>query len=239
MPKWYQGKVIDIQQESPTTRRFWLEVQDVNEIQFKAGQFIVTDLPVHEKRRYRWRSYSIANHPDGSNILELIIVRLEGGLGTQYLFEEIEIGSEIKFKEPSGVFCLPTEVEKDLVFVCTGTGVAPFRSMLHDIIQHDKPHKKIHLIFGTRKEAGILYREEFEEIQKAHDWFTYDVALSREENWEGRRGYVHAIYESAYAGKNTDAHFYICGWQIMVDEAIRRLKEMKIPEEQIHHELYG
>ena len=60
MPKWYNSKVIKTADLSPTTRHFWLEVDEVDQLDFKAGQFVVMDLPIHEKRIQRWRSYSIA-----------------------------------------------------------------------------------------------------------------------------------------------------------------------------------
>ena len=66
------------------------------------------------------------------------IVKLEGGLGTTYLFEEAKVGTEIKFKKPAGVFTLPADVsDKNLVFICTGTGVAPFRSMVFDLLKKE------------------------------------------------------------------------------------------------------
>ncbi|NJL76697.1 MAG: hypothetical protein HC892_18430, partial [Saprospiraceae bacterium] len=115
-------------------------------VSFKAGQFVTMDLPIHEKRLKRLRSYSIASAPSNDNILEFCIVQLEGGMATNYFFNEVNVGTSILFKPPSGVFILPEPITKDLVFICTGTGVAPFRSMLFDIFNHKKPHQKLHLI---------------------------------------------------------------------------------------------
>ena len=142
MWKWHKSKIIKIEDESPTTKRFWLEVPDLEKIDFKAGQFITMDLPIHKKRLKRWRSYSIANAPDGTNVLELCIVYLEGGLASEYLFKEVNVGDEITFKGPTGVFTLPQELDTDIVLVCTGTGIAPFRSMIWDIYNNKKTHQK-------------------------------------------------------------------------------------------------
>ena len=89
----------------------------------------------------RWRSYSIASWPDGTNVYELLIVLLEGGAGTTYLFNEVKVGSELVFRGPQGVFVLPENIEKDIFFICTGTGIAPFRSMLNFIKLHAVSHK--------------------------------------------------------------------------------------------------
>lgn len=122
---WRTGKVIKIENANSSTRRFWIEIPDAASFDFKPGQFVTLDLPIHEKKNKRWRSYSIASAPDGTNIIELVIVLLEGGLGTNYLFNEIHEGSELVLRGPQGVFTLPDPLEKDLFLICTGTGVAP------------------------------------------------------------------------------------------------------------------
>ena len=71
-------------------------------------------MPIHEKPNKRWRSYSIASWPDGTNVFELLIVLAEGGLGTNYLFNEVGVGSELIFRGPQGIFVLPQVLEKDI-----------------------------------------------------------------------------------------------------------------------------
>src|SRR6187549_2413054 len=110
---WQTGKVIRLLDETPTTRRFWIELPSVENFDFKPGQFVTLDLPIHEKPNKRWRSYSIASWPD-----------------------EIKVGSEIVLRGPQGVFVLPDPIDKDLYFICTGTGIAPFRSMAHHILNN-------------------------------------------------------------------------------------------------------
>ncbi|HAD13286.1 MAG TPA: oxidoreductase, partial [Saprospirales bacterium] len=70
---WYDGIVKKIENIAPNVRQFQLEVPGVDSFDFQAGQFVTMDLPIGEKRLQRWRSYSIANAPDGSNALELCI----------------------------------------------------------------------------------------------------------------------------------------------------------------------
>lgn len=238
--KWYESKVIRIENESPNTKRFWLAVQEEEKLTFKPGQYVTMDLPIHEKRLKRLRSYSIANPPDGNNILEFCIVQLESGAATTYFFNEVKLGASILFKPPAGVFVLPEPVTKDLVFICTGTGVAPFRSMIFDLVRLQKPHQKLHLIFGTRYENGILYRQEFEKLQQEVDNFQYSVVLSRESNWQGKKGYVHSVYMEQYQQVRDDVSFYLCGWSNMIDDAVENLiVKLGYAKEQVHYELYG
>lgn len=240
MWKWYDSKIIKIENESSTTKRFWLEIAEVDLIDFKAGQFVTMDLPINEKRLKRWRSYSIANAPDGTNVLEFCIVKMEDGVASTFLFEEAKIGTEIKFKGPDGGFHLPELIEKDLVMICTGTGVAPFRSMILDLYNHKKPYKNIHLIFGTRYEEGVLYKEEFENLEKQMPGFKYSIALSREEKENRHKGYVHPIYMENYKNVRPDVDFYICSWSNMIDDAVANLIiKMGYDKSQVHYELYG
>ncbi len=244
--KWYDAAVTKIEDQTANTKRFWLQMPEDAAFDFRAGQFVTLDLPIAEKRLQRWRSYSIANAPVKDEPLELCVVRLEGGAGTRYLFEDLQVGDQVRLKGPAGVFTLPKEIEYDLVLICTGTGVAPFRSMLKEIKQQAKQHRNIHLIFGTRHEAGILYREEFEQLRAELPNFRYSVALSREADLDSMRfdfpvypGYVHQIYERCYPEPREDIRFYLCGWSNMIDEAKERLLKLGYQEEQIIFELYG
>lgn len=245
--KWYDSKIVKIEDQSPTTKRFWLEVESEEQLRFTAGQFVTMDLPISEKRLHRWRSYSIANAPNGNNQLEFCIVNLDGGAATNYLFNEVKVGSPIRFKGPDGTFTLPEPLDKDLVLICTGTGVAPFRSMIWDLFLHNKPHRDIHLIFGTRHADGILYRDEFERLQREMPGFRYSVALSREADlrpedvpFEVVSGYVHQIYLRHYRQVRPDLDFYLCGWSNMIDDAVAHLiVELGYDKKQVHYELYG
>ena len=234
---WRKGKVINIENETIDTKRFWIEVPELEVFDFKPGQFVTLDLPIHEKPNKRWRSYSIASWPDGTNIFELLIVLNPNGAGTSYLFNEINVGSEITFRGALGVFTLPDKIEKDLYMICTGTGIAPFRSMVNYINKNKIAHKRIHLIYGCRKRENLMYFEELIELQNTLKDFTYTPTLSREE-WDGKKGYVHAVYEELCKQK-PNAYFYLCGWKDMIDEAKERIVKLGYEKSDIHLEIYG
>jgi CDP-4-dehydro-6-deoxyglucose reductase len=109
--------------------------------------------------------------------------------------------------------------------------------MLHYITEHNVPHQKIYLIFGTRTKANLLYHDEMRELTTVVENFHYIPTLSREE-WEGKKGYVHEIYEE-FAKDRQPAHFMLCGWKNMIDEAKKRIVELGYDRKCIHQELYG
>jgi ferredoxin-NADP reductase len=249
---WQTGKVIRIENETESTRRFWIQLPELQSFDFKPGQFVTLDLPIHEKPAKRWRSYSIASWPDGTNVFELVIVLLENGAGTTYLFNEIKEGSEIIVRGPQGVFTLPEPIEKDLFFICTGTGIAPFRAMSHHINNHGISHGNIYLIFGCRKFGDCLYGREMKELQENFPGFHYIPTFSRETITSGtaKTGYVHNVYEdicknNIITSENAEtpivkpASFFLCGWKNMIDEAKQRIQALGYDRKSIHQELYG
>lgn len=237
MLDWQQGRVIKVLDETKNTRRFFIEAYQSEQFDFKPGQFVTLDLPIHEKKNKRWRSYSIASAPDGSKVFELVIVLVDDGLGTNYIFQNIKEGDEFTFRGPLGVFILPEPIEQEYYLICTGTGIAPFRSMVQDAFMHNKPCKHFYLIYGTRTQEDLLYYHELKKLEQEFPSFTYIPTLSRE-TWNGRTGYVHDIYKELCQGK-PDAHFLLCGWKNMIDDARKNLAEMGYDKTHIHFELYG
>jgi ferredoxin-NADP reductase len=239
---WRTGTVIRIEQEAAQTRRFWIQIPELSSFDFEPGQFVSLDLPIHEKANKRLRSYSIASWPDGTNIIELVIVFLEGGAGTTYLFNEVKVGSQLTLRGPQGIFTLPEPIEKDLFLICTGTGVAPFRAMTHYILDNNIAHREIYLVFGCRTFGDCLYRQELTELSEKIPGFHYLPTFSRETAAPGgpliRTGYVHNIYEEFCSGKQP-AYFFLCGWKNMIDEAKQRIQALGYERKSIHQELYG
>ncbi len=244
---WRTGTVIRIEDITYNTKRFFIKVNELETFDFKPGQFVTLDLPIHEKKNKRWRSYSIASGPDGTKVNDKLIVLLENGAGTTYLFNEVGVGSELTFRGAQGVFTLPENIEKDLFFICTGTGIAPFRSMLHYMQLHNIPHENIYLIFGCRTQKDLLYHEEMKELENKIEKFTYMPTLSRE-GWEGHKGYVHSLYEEICKKNNEackdmqnlkPASFYLCGWKAMIDDARQKITALGYDRKSVHLELYG
>lgn len=246
MLEWQTGKIIDIQQAAPSTKRFFIELPSTNKFEFEAGQFVTLDLPIHEQKNKRWRSYSIASAPNGTNIIELVIVLLEGGAGTTYLFNEVNVGSELTLRGPLGKFTLPETIDNDLYLICTGTGIAPFRSMVNYICNNSIAAKNIYLVFGCRTFADCLYKDELVALQEQMPNFRYLPCFSRETDvpdW-GKKGYVHQAYIDAINASKTNetvspANFYLCGWKNMIDEAKQTIVNLGYDKKAIHLELYG
>lgn len=248
---WLSGTIISVQDETNTTKRFIIEIPALERFDFEPGQFVTLDLPIHEQKNKRWRSYSIASSPDGTNRIELVIVRLEGGLGTAWLWENGFVGTALMLRGPLGKFTLPATIDRDLYLICTGTGIAPFRSMAHYIHRNNVPHKNIYLIFGCRKFGDCLYGAELRQLQSQLPSFFYLPTFSRETadvHLSMRSGYVHDVYKECVLNnlrpgetgpEISPAFFYLCGWKNMIDEARQSIVALGYDKKDIHFELYG
>lgn len=237
--QFFDSEVTQILDETHNVKRFFFKVHGFEDFPFKAGQFVMLDLPLNSKVNNR--SYSIASNPVGNNEFELVIVLKPGGLGTTFLFnsELVKPGTIIKCSKALGKFTLDEASEKEICFICTGTGIAPFRAMLMDLERKGTlKDKKINLIFGCRFEHDILYRKQFEDLAAAYPNFKYYPVLSRQnEGWTGESGYVHAVYQKLYEAKQP-AIFYICGWKEMIMQARDNLQNMGYDRKEIKFELY-
>jgi CDP-4-dehydro-6-deoxyglucose reductase len=238
-----KAKLVNVVKETSTTNRFYLKPE--SKPQFKPGQFVSLDLPIDEKATRRIRHYSVANSPS-QDTYELIIVKKPGGKGTDYLWNS-PLETEIEFEGPSGIMVMGEDTKKNYIFICTGTGISPFKCMLEHIKENNIETGDIHLVFGTRDKESILYYDEMIQLEKDIPQFKYHIILSREP-WNGKQGYVHSIYEEliqnyfsqiedgSYNG--LDIEFFICGWKEMVKQTKTNLQELGFDKKQIKIEIY-
>ena len=222
-------KIIDI---NPMVKRFFLKFG--HDVIFQSGQFVIIDFG-KLNHTYSSRSYSIADLSHGS-VIEICVSLKKNGAATPLLFN-YKIGEKLKISIPQGRFILPDNLNTESIgFICTGTGVAPFRSMIKDLLTLRKYTGKIYLFFGCRTQNDILYREEFEELQNTHSNFHYTPVLSRED-WNGAKGYVHVHYNSIFQTK-PNAVIYLCGWSEMLKETRENLKSFGYTRSEIKVEFY-
>ena len=226
-----KAKLLSYREVAPATRHFEFEVQGLDELRFKPGQFVSVKHVVDG--REITRAYSIASQP-GGNHFALCLNRIENGLVSKYLFE-LEPGAEIEMGGALGYFTLRNP-QRDALFVATGTGVAPFRSML---LQHlPEVGRKITLLMGCRFPRGLMYREELDQLAQDHPHFSFAPTVTRpDESWRGRAGRVQAHLDEVLDDRR-DIDVYICGLKEMVDDVRSRLKQKGFDRKQIIYEKY-
>jgi NAD(P)H-flavin reductase len=152
---------------------------------------------------------------------------------------DLEVGAEISGQGPFGNFILRPPL-RDTIFIATGTGIAPYRSMLQWLFADHSRHqdKRFWLLFGSRTEKDIYYHDEFVRLAAEHKNFDYLPTLSRgDSNWKGLRGYVQEHVPGIVNGR-TDMHAYICGLDKMVSANRDLLKTRRWDRKSILCEKY-
>jgi ferredoxin-NADP reductase len=184
------------------------------------------------------RAYSIASPPADNNRFALCLNRVQDGYMSNFLCD-MKVGEEVLAQGPFGDFILRPPM-RDTVFIATGTGIAPFRAMLHWLLADPACHegKGLWLVFGNRTEKDIYYHDEFLRLAAAHGNFHYLPTLSRgDAGWTGLRGYVQQ-HVPEVARNGSDMHAYICGLDKMVKANRELLKGMGWDRKSIRYEKY-
>lgn len=252
--------------ESAQCYHFEFIADELESFPFVPGQFI-SAVAEDANGKQQTRAYSMASAAKG-NRFDLCVNRVEAGYFSNRLAdlpddpdELLPVGGTIHVHGPHGYFTLH-EPLTDSILVATGTGVAPMRSFLQWLFPTDGPDRsegrQIWLLYGTRHESELYYRDEFEELEHRKANFHYLPTLSRAGvNWTGLHGYVQehlseiveersrkpGIPRSQPAAQpaaelNFDIYAYICGLNVMVAGARERLASLGWHRKQILYERY-
>jgi ferredoxin-NADP reductase len=239
-PETFEARLTRTRPLSSVVRELVFERADGAPMAFDPGQWVNLVLPIAPEPVRR--AYSIASAPDGSPRLEVAVTRVEGGPGSEYL-HGLEIGSTLRVIGPHGLFLRPAGDPPSL-FVATGTGITPLRSMVRAALLQGST-APLWFLFGVRRESDILYRDELERWTREHPNVRFDVTLSQgDPEWAGRRGYVQqhvaGIYrELTLASALGTPHVFVCGLDHMVG-AVRELARgpLGVERKHVHVERY-
>jgi CDP-4-dehydro-6-deoxyglucose reductase len=228
-----KARLVGSRELAPATRHFEFEALEWNG-RFVPGQFLSLTATIAENEITR--AYSIASPPLVSGKTFALCANLvDDGRFSPCLFA-LNPGDEIEFKGPYGAF-IPRRPMADSIFVATGTGIAPFRAMLHSVLS-EQPDRRFTLIFGVRHREGLLYDEELRGLASTYPNFHYRPTLTRPpEGWTERTGRVQSHTLEAL-GDRRDIDVYICGLREMVDDLRAILKGVGLDRKRIVYEKY-
>lgn len=231
LPQQFTAQLRDKQQLTDRFVQYFFELVTPNTLEFAAGQYMSFQVTAAGDRR----SYSIASTPAITHGFELLIDHEPAGLGAQY-FQSLQIGEEIKALGPLGLFQLD-QSESSYAFVATGSGIAPIRSMILQLLQHQHSQKQITLYWGLRNATDLFWHAEFQELVRSFPNFRFHPTLSRgPQEWPLCRGRVTDCL-SIHEVDNT-AGYYLCGATAMITDVKAVLLNRSIPETAIHHEKF-
>jgi Na+-transporting NADH:ubiquinone oxidoreductase subunit F len=198
-----------------------------------------------------FRAFSLANPPSKKNVLKFTVriatpPALEEdtppGVGSSYIFN-LKPDDRITLSGPYGEFYVE-KTQREICFIGGGAGMAPMRSHILDQLEDVKTQRVVSFWYGARSKQEMFFDDEFKQLAKKHDNFTYQVALSDpqpEDSWEGMTGFIHQCLYDSYLKTHddpTEIEYYLCGPPMMVDAVMDMLDNLGVEPEMIHFDKF-
>ena len=225
---------------SPEIKHLAFRREDAQVLDFEPGQFITFLFEVDGK--VKRRSYSVATIPSQSDLIEIVLSYVPGGLASECLFN-LKKGQCLPAMGPAGRLVLKDDDRKRYVFVGTGTGIGPYRAMLEDVVarQSRDPDFRCDIVLGVRTFGDEIFESDFIDFANQQDNIFYHVTYSREKLANPQsfqhEGYVQDLFDALALNPAQDA-VYLCGNPNMIDQAFEDLKARGFEIGDIRREKY-
>ncbi len=196
---------------------------------FLPGQYVNIGVPGSGQHR----SYSFSSVP-GSTRLEFLIKRVPGGLMSSWL-DRAEAGTQVEVTGPLGSFYL-RDVQRPLLMLAGGTGLAPFLSMLR-VLEGRVDLPTIHLVYGVTRDADLVLVEELQALAARMPTLTVTTVVADAASSHARTGWVTQHLPDGALNEG-DVDIYLCGPPPMVDAVRRHLDEVGVRPASFHYEKF-
>ena len=228
----YVGKLASFDRLSDTALAFTLKMDDRSSMGFLPGQYVNVSVPGTDQAR----SFSFATGP-GADELGFLIRNTEYGVLTTYLRDRAKVGDQVEFNGPLGSFYL-RKIERPVLFLAGGTGLAPFLSMLHKIERDGGSEHPIHLIFGVTNDPDLVGIEELEGYAERLPNFTFRCVVAAEQSSYPHKGFVTHHMQPEHLNDGL-VDIYLCGPPPMVDAVRKYLADQGIQPASFYYEKFS
>lgn len=255
MSEFYSLEIADIQAitKDATTLAFKVPDELWDTFTFKAGQYLTLKFIINgEEVR---RSYSLCNSPL-ENQLQVGVKRVENGLVSNYIPDNLKAGDIVEVMRPNGLFYADVKPEnyKTYYLFAGGSGITPILSILKTVLWTEQK-SYVYMIFGNQHQDSIMFLKELQELQEQYaDRFFLVHSLSRSKgmvssmfsenyNLEFRKGRIDKEsikwFINEYQPYAQNVEYYICGPAPMIDGTVTALKSMDVPQKRIFVERFS
>ena len=224
-------------------KQFSLKFAAGQQMKYRPGQYVQVLAPRYEKSNEEvYRAYSISSDPKGTDHIELIVRRVPEGICTTYLFDYLKEGDPVKINGPYGEFYV-RNTEAPMIFIAGGSGIAPIKCMLHDMVSNDNQRKSI-FFFGVRTMKDLFLVDKISEFEKTLKHFKFVPVVSQPEpeaKWQGATGRV-TNFALEYLKQQDDAaryEGYLCGSPGMIDSSVKVLTDAGIASDKIYYDKFS
>jgi CDP-4-dehydro-6-deoxyglucose reductase len=196
---------------------------------FIAGQYIDVIGPGGVRR-----SYSLANAPNAENTLELHIRAVKNGAMSSYWFNQAAVNDLLRLHGPHGTFFMRNLAQRELIFLATGTGIAPVKAMLEALpgLSNEKAPRSVTVLWGARQTHDLYF-----DVSVVPGKYKYIPVLSRAKLWHGERGYIQDVL-LRNKSEFSDCSVYACGSDAMIRSAKEALTLAGLPSQHFHSDAF-
>lgn len=209
-----------------------VEGPDLAKLDFLPGQYANLTVPGTEEHR----AYSFASLVNRTNnSVDFLLRKVPNGLMSGYLAERAKIGDKMTLRGPLGSFYLRA-VQRPLLFLAGGTGLAPFLAMLELLVERGDTHP-VHMVYGVNREDDLVALDQLDDFKKKLPHFSYTTCLAQPAKPYPNTGYV-SDFMAPEAFHNGNVDIYLCGPPPMVEAVERVIAERGITPANIHYEKF-
>lgn len=222
-------RVQSLELLAPDVMKVTLRFPPSSDFEFSPGQSV--DVLGRDGHR---RSYSIANAPNSRKTIDLHIRQVAGGVMSRYWFGEAKVSDLLRIRGPNGTFFLRDISERDLVFLATGTGIAPVIAILEGLSSQPAAlPRSVSVYWGGRTRADIYC-----DVSSPGMNLSFIPVLSRgDDSWEGARGHVQNVLLQTPPDWSR-ATVYACGSELMVKDAREELQKAGLLPQQFYSDAF-
>jgi Na+-transporting NADH:ubiquinone oxidoreductase subunit F len=235
----YECVCADIQDLTYDIKQFRFELKEPDRMKFVPGHYVQFFTPVYEGSEEEvYRAYSISSDPSDEGFIELIVRLAPNGICTTYMFEQLRVGDPVRINGPYGDFRL-SDTDAPVVFVAGGSGMAPIKSMLHEMVNTASTRTATYY-FGVNTPRDLFFVEEMKAFEAKLPNFRFVPVLAIPEAGNGWKGETGLVTEALGRSLNTAGSYeaYLCGSPGMIDATIEVLKGHGMPLEHIYYDKF-
>ena len=209
-------------------KEFIFQLQDKH-LRFQAGQFILVRI---QESPEMFRAFSVSHFDQEKNRLGVTVKMAPGGYGTDILFNNFNEGMSVILEGPIGDELIIDKNSRKALFVGGGIGITPFLPLVREALERDHI-EEVKLVYGVNKADEILYREEFEALEKENSKFEFIKVVAFDDQWKGEKGFVTNVMERLNLDESI---IYMCGPKPMINASLGKLNQLGVDEERIRYE---
>ncbi|MGJ7512902.1 benzoate 1,2-dioxygenase electron transfer component BenC [Pseudomonas baetica] len=227
----FEATISDIRQLSESTIALSIKGESLSKLAFLPGQYVNLQVPGSDQAR----AYSFSSlQKDGE--VSFLIRNVPGGLMSSFLTGFAKAGDSMSLAGPLGSFYL-REINRPLLLLAGGTGLAPFTAMLEKVAKEGSPHP-LHLIYGVTNDFDLVELDRLEALAARIPNFTFNACVANPLSHYPRKGFVTQHIEPGHLNEG-DVDVYLCGPPPMVEAVSQYIREQGITPANFYYEKFA